>query len=102
MNLGVLDLSENALTGTIPASLSNLQYLQYLDLMECQLSGDIPEEFSLLQNFKALNIDGNAFVSFPNMTRPKPLEAKGCSMHGNLFKCPIPDWTTNDCGATCS
>ena len=55
-----LDLSENELSGTIPAALGNLTYLELLDLSENQLRGDIPPELGNLANLETLDLYDNS------------------------------------------
>ena len=49
-----LELSSNQLSGTIPATLSDLGSLQGLELMSNQLSGAIPPELGNLSNLVQL------------------------------------------------
>ena len=54
-----LNLSENELSGAIPAELGNLTNLWKLDLSENELSGAIPAELGNLTNLQALSLLGN-------------------------------------------
>ncbi len=57
-NLTVLQLSENQLSGEIPASLDSLTSLQQLTLDQNQLSGPIPD-LSHLRNLTVLQLSEN-------------------------------------------
>ena len=48
MALTVLDLGDNALTGTIPPEVGQLAHLGYLDLSFNRLSGEVPPELGRL------------------------------------------------------
>ena len=50
----VLDLSENQLTGPIPAALGDLTNLERLDLSDNELTGPIPAELGGLSNLEWL------------------------------------------------
>ena len=54
-----LDLSQNNLTGMIPAELGNLTNLKSLVLVGNQLSGEIPTELGNLTNLENLNLSFN-------------------------------------------
>jgi len=54
-----LDLSDNQLSGTIPAELGNLTRLTSLDLNSNQLSGSIPAELGNLSNIENLLLTAN-------------------------------------------
>ncbi|KAF2595353.1 hypothetical protein F2Q70_00044664 [Brassica cretica] len=54
-----IDLSENELSGEIPAELGGLVELQGLNLSHNNLSGVIPESFSGLKNAESLDISFN-------------------------------------------
>ncbi|KAF6174151.1 hypothetical protein GIB67_033683 [Kingdonia uniflora] len=56
-NLTSLDLSSNALFGTIPAHIANLSQIMFLVFSNNTLSGEIPSEIGLLTNLVTLNID---------------------------------------------
>ena len=54
-----LDLRYYQLSGTIPAELGDLPYLQVLDLSGNQLTGTIPGELASLTNLQELRLSGN-------------------------------------------
>ncbi|KAK3229616.1 hypothetical protein Dsin_001497 [Dipteronia sinensis] len=57
-----LELSENNLNGSIPASLGNLIDLEYLYLRNNKLSGSIPLEIGNLLKLSVMQIDTNQFT----------------------------------------
>ncbi|XP_018462508.1 receptor-like protein 15 [Raphanus sativus] len=54
-----LDLSENELSGNIPAELGGLLQLQVFNVSHNKLSGVIPESFSGLKNVESLDLSFN-------------------------------------------
>ncbi|OMP05203.1 hypothetical protein CCACVL1_02007 [Corchorus capsularis] len=66
-NLTSLYLSNNRLTGQIPATLGQLLSLSVLDLSSNSLAGSIPSSFGSLRNLTSLDISSN------NLTGPIPL-----------------------------
>lgn len=54
-----LDLSQNALTGSIPPRLAQLSSLQELLLHDNQLSGCLPEAIGQLVNLTSLQLQNN-------------------------------------------
>ncbi|KAJ8564874.1 hypothetical protein K7X08_001334 [Anisodus acutangulus] len=60
-NLTILQLHDNQLTGTIPASFGNLGNLHTLYLRVNKLSGSIPKELAYLDNLVALALGANQF-----------------------------------------
>jgi hypothetical protein len=76
MNLELLDLSGNKITGTLPYSLSELEKLWVLK------------------------------VSWNHLTRihkdmPKPARLVYCNLEQNRFGCEIPEWSKQMCSADC-
>ncbi|WOK92877.1 leucine-rich repeat receptor-like kinase protein FLORAL ORGAN NUMBER1 [Canna indica] len=59
-HLGILDLSNNQISGPIPPAIGNLPALQTLSLYANQLSGRIPPEIGNLKNLSKLNLSGNS------------------------------------------
>jgi M6 family metalloprotease-like protein len=56
-----LDLTNNQLAGSLPASIGNLKSLQTLNLGNNQLSGSIPSEVGELVNLERLLLNNNQF-----------------------------------------
>ena len=54
-----LELTQNGLTGTVPAELSTLINLNELNLAENELTGTIPVALGTLANLKELNLSEN-------------------------------------------
>ena len=60
VELGNLDLRDNQLTGSLPPELGNLSKLVYLDLINNSLTGSIPPELGRLTGLLNLWLDQNA------------------------------------------
>ncbi|CAN6443199.1 unnamed protein product [Victoria cruziana] len=58
-NLGILDLSNNLLSGLLPPDIGNLVNIQVLDLNGNDFSGPIPSETSMLKNLVYLDLSNN-------------------------------------------
>ncbi|CAI5501925.1 unnamed protein product [Closterium sp. Naga37s-1] len=58
-NLLAIDLSNNILSDTIPASLGDLQQLKFLELNNNQLSGEIPASIGNLKRLKSISLAHN-------------------------------------------
>ena len=72
--LGILDLADNQLTGSIPPDLGSLTYLNTLNLSVNQLTGEIPAGMGNLTNLLHLSLKDNRLTgSIPpylgNLTR---------------------------------
>ena len=55
-----VELDDEGLGGTIPASLGRLSALETLDLSDNSLTGEIPAELGLLGNLEVLRLSGNS------------------------------------------
>jgi hypothetical protein len=64
-NLSVLDLSDNFIGGTIPASLGSLKNLTYLDIDNNQLTGAIPAQLGGATKLNTLSLEENQLTSVP-------------------------------------
>jgi len=61
--LTVLDLSGNALSGTLPASWAELPQLSYLYLQNNHLTGVLPCQWAALTSLKLADVSGNRWRS---------------------------------------
>ncbi|CAB4296667.1 unnamed protein product [Prunus armeniaca] len=69
-SLYILNLSNNAFTGSIPPSLSNMRKLESSDLSVNSLSGQIPAEFAKFTFLSFLNLSNNHLVGrIPHSTQ---------------------------------
>ncbi|KAF3598012.1 hypothetical protein DY000_02024070 [Brassica cretica] len=57
-----LDLSNNSINGSFPASLLNATELRFLDLSRNHISGELPASFGASSKLNVLNLSENAFV----------------------------------------
>ena len=57
-----LDLSSNNFSGEIPADLANCSYLNVLELNHNRLSGQIPKQLGLLRRLKTFSVANNMLV----------------------------------------
>lgn len=60
--LNMLNMSHNSFTGHIPSQLGHLNELESLDLSSNQLSGKIPQELASLDSLTVLNLSDNKLV----------------------------------------
>jgi hypothetical protein len=96
-NIVALNVSYNLLSGT----LQNLAGVPFggLYLNDNQFSGEVT--YFNTQATRELYIHNNQFTSF-NSSVPLPYKKIYCNAANNVFKCPIPDWLSQQCGATCT
>ncbi|WP_027002467.1 LamG-like jellyroll fold domain-containing protein [Hugenholtzia roseola] len=64
-NLIYLNLSDNDLSGTIPAGLGSFENLLYLDLSSNNFSGAVPSEIGNLQDLLTLDLSDNDLTDLP-------------------------------------
>jgi|SRR3989344_1575345 len=64
-SITVLDLSNNNLTGALPAEIHDLANLETLDVSDNQMTG-IPAEVGQLKHLKVLNYANNKITGLPN------------------------------------
>ncbi|KAK7373841.1 hypothetical protein VNO80_07261 [Phaseolus coccineus] len=63
-NLEILDMSENAINGSIPREFGRMKLLQTLDLSNNHLSGEIPHELSNMSSLQTLDLSHNQLTKF--------------------------------------
>eukprot|EP01065_Artemidia_motanka_P001291 TRINITY_DN1059_c0_g1_i1.p2 TRINITY_DN1059_c0_g1~~TRINITY_DN1059_c0_g1_i1.p2 ORF type:complete len:496 (+),score=191.29 TRINITY_DN1059_c0_g1_i1:68-1555(+) len=110
-------------TGTIPASIAELQNLKALSLVDTKLTGSLPESMGSMKKLQFLWLDHNPslggaipmsmaqipnliafelhFSNFTGALPPFPFRAiNDCHVDGNVFACPLPK-DAETCGAVC-
>ena len=85
-NIQELDLSDNNMTGSLPAEIRNLKSLKILNISHNQFTG-LPAEVGQLKNLEVLNISYNNLTGLPNEI-------------GNLRKLKTLDISGNHCSET--
>lgn len=85
LNLSLLDLDGNDLTGIIPATLGEMTTLQHLLLNRNKLEGNVPESLSKLPNLATLLLDNNGITG---------------SMDHVCSSADHPNFFTADCGGS--
>ncbi|XP_058071892.1 probable LRR receptor-like serine/threonine-protein kinase At1g56140 isoform X6 [Magnolia sinica] len=88
-NLTYLDVSENYMTGPLPAFIGNLTSLTSLYVSMNAMSGSIPKELGNLRNLITLDISSNNFNdSLPpelgNLTSLQELRIDSCGLSGQI------------------
>jgi Leucine rich repeat len=81
--LAYLDLSGNALKGTIPTSLGSMTALAYLDLSGNTLKGTIPTSLGSLTDLTYLYLDCNALTGTVGVQHKSNIWPIGCWLCGS-------------------
>ena len=89
VNLEVLDLHKNHLVGQIPDSIEHLQKLQVLDISYNKISGELPENIGHLEELEILSlfdneIEGELPSSFYTIKTLKVVLLNGNKLSGRL------------------
>jgi len=88
--LQVLSSSQNVFTGTLPASIVQLDSLQELDLSQCGFSGTIPLEVGLLTSLKRLSLGFNSLVGTVPDTLGRLAMLEWLSLRNNRLSGAVP------------
>ncbi|XP_057803814.1 receptor kinase-like protein Xa21 [Salvia miltiorrhiza] len=93
--VAALNLSNMALSATIPPQLGHLSFLVSLDLRRNLFHGDLPQELSLLRRLKFISLRLNNFTGdIPPMLGQLP-KLEYLSLHNNSFIGSIPKSLSN-------
>jgi Leucine-rich repeat (LRR) protein len=90
-----LSLYLNRIGGTIPAELGNLSQLTYLSLRSNQLSGTIPAELGNLDQLETLFLNWNQLTGSIPPELGNLSQLKSCRLNGNQLSGNIPTELTN-------
>ncbi|KAH9328270.1 hypothetical protein KI387_000378, partial [Taxus chinensis] len=82
-----LNISNNRLTGTIPAALGNLHKLENIDLSSNNLSGKIPSTFDGLSSLRGVNISNNRLTGCIPSSWSRLMNSSSISVTGNPGLC---------------
>uniref|UniRef100_A0A0D9XVM7 non-specific serine/threonine protein kinase n=1 Tax=Leersia perrieri TaxID=77586 RepID=A0A0D9XVM7_9ORYZ len=85
---------DNNLTGSIPATISNLTNLNLIDLSRNQLSGRIPDSLVLMENLQVLDLSVNSMFG-PIPAQIGTLKSLYIYLSGNKFSGSIPNGVGN-------
>jgi len=86
-----LDLSENNLSGSIPAEVGSLINLQYINLSYNELSGALPESMGNLINLTTLSLSNNALSGEVPLELENLISLENLYLHNNQFSGELPD-----------
>lgn len=91
VNLVQLDLFQNSLSGAIPPELGGLAKLQWLSLRDNRLSGEVPLELGNLASLKQLNINGNQLTGSLPLSLAQLTTLEGFAFGDNAGLCASTD-----------
>ncbi|CAN6334860.1 unnamed protein product [Urochloa humidicola] len=97
ISLHVLNMSHNAFSGEIPPQLGSITALESLDLSSNMLSGEIPQELTNLSFLSVLNLSNNRLDGRIPQS-PQFTTFQNSSFDGNAGLCGPP--LTKQCGTT--
>ncbi|XP_062080035.1 receptor-like protein EIX2 [Humulus lupulus] len=88
-----LNLSRNELSGHIPENIGNLGKLESLDLSHNKLSGKIPKSLAELSLLDYLDLSNNKLSGkIPTSTQLQSFNASAYTMNHGLYGPPLTDW----------
>jgi hypothetical protein len=93
--LELLDLSNNALTGTISADFSKLSLLEIINLSGNQLTGSIPTSLGSLPNLTKLNLGNNSLTGNIPSQLQNLANLKALYLNNNQLEGTWPIWLQN-------
>uniref|UniRef100_A0A8R7TC03 non-specific serine/threonine protein kinase n=2 Tax=Triticum urartu TaxID=4572 RepID=A0A8R7TC03_TRIUA len=88
--LNVLDLSSNSLEGELPRELGNLERLFQLHLADNLFHGSIPQEFGALSSLELLDLSSNNLSGLVQGSIENCLKLRSLNLSHNNFKGNIP------------
>ncbi|KAK7300381.1 hypothetical protein RJT34_11225 [Clitoria ternatea] len=90
--LGILDVSENQLSGQLPDCWSHFKVLKFLDLSDNTLSGEIPSSLGSLLGLQVLKLRGNSFIGNVPFSLQNCTSLNMLDLGENELSGPIPSW----------
>ncbi|KAK9951421.1 hypothetical protein M0R45_006863 [Rubus argutus] len=91
----ISDLSNNQLTGLIPENFVNLTFIRYLNLANNEISGTLPETLGNLTSLKYFLVESNNITGTLPISFAKLTDMTAFSVAGNLLSGPLPDFIAN-------
>ncbi|MYI84255.1 MAG: T9SS type A sorting domain-containing protein, partial [Rhodothermaceae bacterium] len=86
-----LILPNNGLAGTLPASLSSIQSLEFLDLSGNNIQGPVPAKYAALTSLDTLNLSNNKLTgALPHQVAILGAKLSNCNLSNNAGIC-VPD-----------
>lgn len=99
--LNSLKLGSNFFTGDL-TPLKSVAWVDIIDISNNRLDGDAGTAGNgVLDSLTALIVQNNQFELFNYQAGSVPRKLTYCQASNNPFKCPIPGWLKNNCGASC-
>lgn len=92
MSLGLLEISDNQLTGALPSELGKLSKLGILNATQNAFHGILPSQMGKLRQLAYLNIQSNHFSGSLSDALASLTNLKFIDLSHNLFSGSIPTW----------
>ncbi|KAG4122841.1 hypothetical protein ERO13_D11G291866v2 [Gossypium hirsutum] len=90
-----LALGNTNFSGELPASIGNIDSLEFLGLYNCKFSGSVPSTLGNLPNLKYLNLGSNSFTGLVPPTLGNLTKLHMLYLQSNYFTGVIPSELTN-------